>query len=45
MVNLKNVQCSLWGKEGQLVKVKIEGAILEVCEECVKFGERIFERL
>jgi putative transcription factor len=37
------VQCALCGKEAKLVKARVEGAVIEVCEDCVKFGERIFE--
>jgi len=39
------VRCTLCGKETKLVKARVEGAVVEVCEDCVKFGERIFEQV
>lgn len=35
--------CEICGKEGKLVKAKIEGAVLEVCESCAETGEIIDE--
>jgi len=31
--------CELCGKEGELVEAKIEGTVLEVCENCAELGE------
>lgn len=31
--------CDMCGKESDLLKVKIEGTVLEVCERCGRFGE------
>ena len=35
------MECEICGKEASLKKVKIEGAVLSVCEECSKLGEEI----
>lgn len=37
-------ECTLCGKTvDKIFKAKIEGSIIEVCEKCLKFGERIEE--
>lgn len=33
--------CDMCGKESDLLKVKIEGTVLDVCEQCGRFGEVI----
>jgi putative transcription factor len=34
--------CEMTGKRGvQLFRIKIDGAFMNVCKECVKFGEKI----
>ena len=33
--------CEMCGNETSLVKARIEGAVLDVCEECARFGEII----
>jgi putative transcription factor len=33
--------CEMCGKESMLVKAKIEGTELELCEDCAKFGQVI----
>ncbi|MBW2996970.1 multiprotein bridging factor aMBF1 [Candidatus Woesearchaeota archaeon] len=33
--------CDMCGKESDLMKAKIEGTVLEVCEQCRRFGEMI----
>jgi putative transcription factor len=33
--------CEMCGNETTLVKARIEGAVLDVCEECARFGEII----
>lgn len=33
--------CELCGKEAELVEAKIEGTVLEVCENCAELGEVI----
>jgi putative transcription factor len=38
---IKMSECKLCGKEGTPYKAKIEGAILDVCEDCIKFGKKI----
>lgn len=35
--------CEICGKEGKLVEAKIEGTVLEVCEDCAELGE-VLER-
>lgn len=39
-----NIECTICGKKvPRLFKAEIEGTILEVCEECLSFGEKIIE--
>ncbi|RLG16974.1 hypothetical protein DRN62_02495 [Nanoarchaeota archaeon] len=38
------MQCEICGKEGKLLKVRIEGVLLSVCEDCAKFGEVVREK-
>ena len=33
--------CDMCGKEGRLVKAKVESTVLDLCEQCVRFGEVI----
>lgn len=35
------MRCEICGKETDLVKAKIEGAVLNVCESCAEAGEKI----
>lgn len=36
------MECQICGKNiSPLIKVEVEGAIIEVCEKCIKFGTRI----
>ena len=36
-----NMPCEMCGKEGNVLKADIEGAVLVVCNECAKFGKII----
>jgi len=39
-----NIECTICGKKvPRLFKAEIEGTILEVCESCLSFGEKIIE--
>ena len=39
-----NIECTICGKNtDKIYRVDIEGSILEVCEDCVKFGENLGE--
>ena len=39
-----NIECNICGKKApRLFKAKIEGTILEVCEKCLSYGEKIIE--
>ena len=33
--------CDMCGQEAQLLKAKVEGTVLDVCERCARFGEVI----
>lgn len=33
--------CDMCGKTARLVKTKIEGTVLDVCEQCARFGEAV----
>lgn len=35
--------CEICGKEDKLIKADIEGVILNVCDECIKFGKVVKE--
>lgn len=37
------MECELCGKEAKLVKARVEGTVVSVCEDCAKMGERVFE--
>ncbi|MBN1544373.1 TIGR00270 family protein [Candidatus Woesearchaeota archaeon] len=36
--------CDMCGKEAELVKARIEGTLLDVCDECARFGEIVERR-
>jgi len=39
-----NIECNICGKNvPRLFKAEIEGTVLEVCESCLSFGEKIIE--
>jgi len=38
------MQCEICGRKGKLLKVRVEGVLLNVCEGCAKFGEVVKER-
>jgi len=39
------MECNLCGRDLEVLnKTKIEGSILDVCDKCVKFGEKIVDR-
>ncbi|MEM7819959.1 MAG: multiprotein-bridging factor 1 family protein [Candidatus Aenigmatarchaeota archaeon] len=37
------MECELCGKDTELIKAKIEGAVVSVCKKCSKLGEVIIE--
>ena len=39
-----NIECNICGKStSKSFKAKVEGTVLEVCENCLNYGERIIE--
>ena len=41
---MSTIECTICGKEvKKLVKTQVEGTILEVCEGCVNYGEKVIE--
>jgi len=37
------MECELCGKEARLVKAKVEGTVVSVCEDCSGMGHRVHE--
>jgi putative transcription factor len=35
------VQCAVCGREAKLVKIELEGAIVEVCDKCSSLGKQV----
>jgi len=35
------MECPICGKSGKTVKVRIEGAVIDVCESCARFGSKL----
>ncbi len=38
------MQCEICGREGKLFRVRVEGVLLNVCENCAKFGKIVKEK-